>query len=160
MHPVWWNGFGFILSIIITSATYGRKTLCRKVDSWWKGNMSKLLSSRLTKFNIERGKVWHFHRLTLLRTKECDLLKSINHSNVASVKEWHCATFLQSVHQHFGRSTMSPFGNESFDKESVHHNTRSDDVRRQKIFCDIEWYFFYISHKPKCLLNILSRRSL
>ena len=53
-----------------------------------------------------------------MRTKECDLLKSINYSNVTKVKEWLDATFLQSVYQHFGRSIMSLFGNESFNKES------------------------------------------
>ena len=54
--------------------------------------MSKLPCSKFTKLYIEKGK--HFYILTLMRTKEYDLLKLINHSNVG-------VTFLSFVHRCF-----------------------------------------------------------
>ena len=44
--------------------------------------MSKLQSSKFTKFSNEKGKCNIFTDSLFLRTKECDLLKSINHSMI------------------------------------------------------------------------------
>ena len=66
---------------------------------------------------MKRGNITVSQTNSFEKYKECDLLKSINHSNVANIKESHEAIFLQSVCRHFGRGTMSPFSNESFNKE-------------------------------------------
>ena len=68
------------------------------MDNWWKGNLSKDSAHgqsvegqfvEITKFKgykhyIEKR---NFQRLTLPRTKSCNLLKSFNHSNFADIKK-------------------------------------------------------------------------
>ena len=75
--------------------------------------------SEVTKFNVFKllhckREIQHFRRLTLLRTKSCQ--KSVNHSNVSNIKDWHNTPPVCEVSFDI-RSMMSPFGNVSFDKE-------------------------------------------